>query len=131
MGTGDVSKGCSSHLFSCISRFVWQPRKDTIQTTWTPEREVCKQFIYNISDFYSAFGAVFPGIEASSSILQCKFSLFSAKSVHPSVNLPVGPASPNNPGIATNTVIGRNIYRSLVGGSTLYLLATIGDNTTT
>src|SRR6266487_2501073 len=88
MGTGDVSKGCSSHLFSCISRFVWQPRKDTIQTTWTPEREVCKQFIYNISDFYSGFGAVFPGIEASSSILQCTFPSFSAKSVQPSVNLP-------------------------------------------
>jgi hypothetical protein len=45
--------------------------------------------------------------------------------------IPVGPASPNNPGIATNTVIGRNIYRTLVGGSTLSLLATIGDNTTT
>jgi hypothetical protein len=33
--------------------------------------------------------------------------------------------------IATNTVIGRNLYRTLVGGSTLYWLATIGDNTTT
>jgi len=33
--------------------------------------------------------AVFPGIEVTSSILQCKFPPFSAKSVHPSVNLPV------------------------------------------
>ncbi|QBD76184.1 hypothetical protein EPA93_09245 [Ktedonosporobacter rubrisoli] len=41
-----------------------------------------------------------------------------------------GPAQPNTPGIATNTVIGRNLYRSLVNGSTLYLLATISDNTT-
>src|SRR6266567_8875501 len=32
--------------------------------------------------------AVFPGIETSSSILQCKFAPFSAKLVHPSVNLP-------------------------------------------
>src|SRR5260370_37688331 len=33
--------------------------------------------------------AVFPGIEVTSSILQCQFPPFSAKSVHPSVNLPV------------------------------------------
>jgi hypothetical protein len=30
-----------------------------------------------------------PGIEVTSSILQCKFPPFSAKSVHPSVNLPM------------------------------------------
>ena len=35
------------------------------------------------------------------------------------------------PGTATNTVIGRNLYRTLVGGSVLYLLATLQDNTTT
>src|SRR5260370_21074665 len=34
---------------------------------------------------------VFPGIEASSSILQCKIPSFSAKSVRSSVNLPNGP----------------------------------------
>src|SRR6266702_7445449 len=34
--------------------------------------------------------AVFPGIEVTSSILQCKFPPSSAKSVHPSVNLPGG-----------------------------------------
>lgn len=45
--------------------------------------------------------------------------------------IPTGPSQPATPGIATNTVIGRNIYRSLVGGSTLYLLATLGDNSTT
>src|SRR5712691_8172996 len=33
-------------------------------------------------------GSSFPGIETSSSILQCKFPPFSAKLVHPSVNLP-------------------------------------------
>src|SRR5450759_5082907 len=33
-------------------------------------------------------GADFPGIEASISILQCKFPPFDAKLVHPSVNLP-------------------------------------------
>jgi hypothetical protein len=31
----------------------------------------------------------------------------------------------------TNPVIGRNIYRTLVGGSTFFLLATLQDNTTT
>ena len=36
-------------------------------------REVRKQCMYNISDFYSRFEAVFPGIEASSSTLQCTF----------------------------------------------------------
>src|SRR5579884_3375309 len=29
-------------------------------------------------------------------------------------NIPIAPAQPLNPGVATNTVIGRNIYRSLV-----------------
>src|SRR5437016_13672656 len=31
-----------------------------------------------------------PGIEVSNSTLQCKFPPFGAKSVHPSVNLPIG-----------------------------------------
>ncbi len=45
--------------------------------------------------------------------------------------IPLGPSSTATPGIATNQVIGRNLYRSLVGGSQLYLLATIQDNVTT
>src|SRR5712691_3344726 len=45
--------------------------------------------------------------------------------------IPLGSAAPSTPGSATNTVIGRNLYRTLVGGSQLYLLATIPDNTTT
>jgi hypothetical protein len=40
--------------------------------------------------------------------------------------LPLG-----SPGAASNLVIGRNLYRTLVGGTTFYLLATIADNTTT
>src|SRR5262245_12948212 len=59
-----------------------------IQTTRTPERGARKQFIYNISGFYSGFGAVFPGIEVPHSTLQCTFPSFSAKSFHLSVNLP-------------------------------------------
>lgn len=50
------------------------------------------------------------------------------------VNLTNIPIAPNNtaiPGIATNNVIGRNVYRTLVGGSTFYLLTAIQDNTTT
>ncbi len=46
-------------------------------------------------------------------------------------NIPTSPAQPAIPGIATNQVIGRNIYRSLLNGSILYYLATIPDNTTT
>jgi hypothetical protein len=46
-------------------------------------------------------------------------------------NIPLAPSSTILPGIATNTPIGRNIYRTQVGGSTFYLLAAIPDNTTT
>ena len=49
-------------------------------------------------------------------------------------NIPIGPSAPSTPGAATNTVIGRNLYRSQVGGtalSPLTLLATLADNTTT
>src|SRR5579859_453530 len=45
--------------------------------------------------------------------------------------IPVGPPAPTVPQIATNTVNGRNIYRSQVGGTSLTLLATLKDNTTT
>lgn len=53
---------------------------------------------------------------------------------HTQVNLaaiPLGPAQTSTPGIATNTVIGRNLYRTVAGGTQLLLLATIQDNTTT
>ena len=45
--------------------------------------------------------------------------------------IPLGPASTATPGIATNQVIGRNLYRTLAGGAPLYLLATVQDNVTT
>ncbi len=45
--------------------------------------------------------------------------------------IPLGPSSTATPGIATNQVIGRNLYRSTVGGAPLYLLATLQDNVTT
>ena len=45
--------------------------------------------------------------------------------------IPLGPSSTATPGIATNQVIGRNLYRTIVGGTLLYLLATLQDNTTT
>ncbi len=44
--------------------------------------------IYKNGAQQSASGALFPGIEASISILQCKIPPFSAKSFHPSFNLP-------------------------------------------
>jgi len=46
-------------------------------------------------------------------------------------NLPIGPATAPVGAIATNYVIGRNIYRTNVGGSTFFLLTTIQDNTST
>lgn len=45
--------------------------------------------------------------------------------------LALGPTTTLLPGTATNTVIGRNLYRSQVGGTVLYLLATLQDNSTT
>jgi hypothetical protein len=45
--------------------------------------------------------------------------------------IPIGPLTTSTPGIATNTVIGRNLYRTLVGGTQLYLLATLPNNTAT
>lgn len=44
--------------------------------------------------------------------------------------IPQGPGTILLPGTATNTVIGRNLYRSQAGGSVLYLLATLADNST-
>lgn len=46
-------------------------------------------------------------------------------------NIPVAPNQPFNPGVATNNVIGRAIYRTQVGGNTFFYLTSIGDNTTT
>lgn len=45
--------------------------------------------------------------------------------------IPISPNQPAIPGIATNNVIGRNIYRTLVGSVQLFYLYTIPDNTTT
>ena len=46
-------------------------------------------------------------------------------------NIPIAPFQPMQPGVATNNVIGRNIYRTLAGGSTFFYLASLPDNTTT
>ena len=46
-------------------------------------------------------------------------------------NIPLGPPTTASPNIATNMVIGRNIYRTQNGGSPFYLLAVIRDNVTT
>jgi len=46
-------------------------------------------------------------------------------------NIPVAGNQLANPGVATNNVIGRAIYRTQVGGSTFYYLTVIPDNSTT
>ena len=46
------------------------------------------------------------------------------------LSIPIGPATPSTPGVAANTILGRNLYRTLAGGSTLYLLTTLQDNVT-
>ena len=45
--------------------------------------------------------------------------------------LPSGPTVTVFPGTAPNMVLGRNLYRTLAGGTTLFLLATLPDNVTT
>ncbi len=42
--------------------------------------------------------------------------------------IPAGPALTATPGAAINQVNGRNLYRSLAGGTQLFLLATLSDN---
>ncbi|MGH2509767.1 MAG: hypothetical protein ACRDHZ_20500 [Ktedonobacteraceae bacterium] len=44
-------------------------------------------------------------------------------------NIPVGATSTSTPGVAVNSITGRNVYRNQVGESTLALLATLADNT--
>ncbi|WP_069801471.1 hypothetical protein [Thermogemmatispora onikobensis] len=46
-------------------------------------------------------------------------------------NIPLGPTQPALAGSALNSVIGRNLYRTQAGGSTLLLLATLADNSST
>jgi hypothetical protein len=46
------------------------------------------------------------------------------------LSIPLGPSTTTLPGTATNTIIGRNLYRTLAGSSTLSLLATLQDNST-
>lgn len=46
-------------------------------------------------------------------------------------NIPLGPPTTATPGVAANSVSGRNLYRSQAGGSQLFLMATLADNTTT
>ncbi|MBA2396946.1 MAG: hypothetical protein H0V70_29850 [Ktedonobacteraceae bacterium] len=60
-----------------------------------------------------------PLVQATTSSGNQKVSLLS---------IPLGPNT--LPATVNNTVIGRNLYRTLVGGSTLYQLATLQDNTT-
>lgn len=45
--------------------------------------------------------------------------------------IPLGNNVTALPGVAANTVIGRNLYRTQAGGTALYLLTTLQDNTTT
>lgn len=44
-------------------------------------------------------------------------------------NIPVGATSTTLPGLAVNSITGRNLYRTQAGGSALTLLATLTDNT--
>ncbi len=46
-------------------------------------------------------------------------------------NIPAGPPTTVTPGVAVNSVTGRNLYRSQVGGNQLFLLATLADNIST
>ncbi len=65
--------------FSCLSQFVWQPWKDTIQTTWTPH-EVA-------SGLCTTFDADAPDGERFSQALNGRFLCF----------VPISYISPQNP----------------------------------
>jgi hypothetical protein len=45
--------------------------------------------------------------------------------------IPLGPATTATPGVAVNSVTGRNLYRTQVNGTQLFLLATLTDNSST
>ena len=70
------------------------------------------------------------GGESTPSPLSAVTTTTSNQAVHLSA-IPLGNNQTTIPGSATNTVIGRNVYRTQVGASTLYLLVTLPDNTTT
>lgn len=46
-------------------------------------------------------------------------------------SIPAGPSITATPGVAINSVTGRNLYRSQAGGAQLFWLATLADNLTT
>jgi hypothetical protein len=46
-------------------------------------------------------------------------------------NIPTGPSTTASPGVAINSVTGRNIYRTQVNSGQLFLIATLTDNTST
>ncbi|HET8841811.1 MAG TPA: hypothetical protein VFN35_10105 [Ktedonobacteraceae bacterium] len=46
-------------------------------------------------------------------------------------NIPLGPDAGPTPGTVLNCVIGRNLYRTVNGGDTFYLLTCLRDNSTT
>ncbi len=46
-------------------------------------------------------------------------------------SIPVGPSATLTPGVAVNSVTGRNLYRTQATGTQLYLLATLANNTST
>ena len=45
--------------------------------------------------------------------------------------IPLGGPATSMPGVAANSVTGRNLYRGLAGGTQLFLLTTLADNVTT
>jgi hypothetical protein len=62
------------------------------------------------------------------------FASITTTSGNQAVNLssiPIAPGQPLTPGVATNNVIGRNLYRSVAAGNTFFYLASMQDNTTT
>lgn len=77
------------------------------------------------------YGVTFlaPGGETTLSPLLSVTTTSSNQQVNLS-NIPAGGSTTIAPGAAINSVIGRNLYRSQVGGTQLFLLATLADNTT-
>jgi hypothetical protein len=84
----------------------------------------------NVGSYHYAITFLTPGGETPSSPLLNVSTTSGNQQVNLS-NIPAGPSTTVTPGVAVNSVTGRNLYRSQVGGNQLFLLATLADNIST
>lgn len=84
----------------------------------------------SIGSYQYAVTFLTPGGETTPSIIASVNTVSGNQQVNLST-IPVGSNQTATPGVALNSVTGRNLYRTLANGSQLLLLATLTNNTTT